>query len=98
MVHAVTHSCSQGNMTECDCNGQLQGSGSAEEGWLWGSCSDHIQYGTWFSRRFMDNAVKNMSKSRRGYTLTSMNQHNGDVGRQVRTPPTHLSLPQSDLI
>lgn len=85
LVHAVTRSCSQGNMTECGCDGRLQGSGSAAEGWHWGGCSDHIQYGTWFSRKFIDNAAKNMSTTRGGYTLSTMNQHNTEVGRQVRT-------------
>lgn len=85
LVHAVTRSCSQGNMTECGCDGRLQGSGPAAEGWHWGGCSDHIQYGTWFSRKFIDNAAKNMSTTRGGYTLSTMNQHNTEVGRQVRT-------------
>ncbi|XP_070709682.1 protein Wnt-16 [Pempheris klunzingeri] len=83
LVHAVTRSCSHGNMTECGCDARLQGGGSAAEGWHWGGCSDHVQYGTWFSRRFIDNGAKNVSATRGGYTLTSMNQHNSEVGRQA---------------
>lgn len=90
LVHAVTRTCRQDNMTECGCDSRLQGGGSAGEGWHWGGCSDHIQYGTWFSRRFIDNAVKNMSAGRREHTLSTMNQHNSEVGRQVRTPHIHL--------
>ncbi|KAM9824211.1 protein Wnt-16 [Neosynchiropus ocellatus] len=82
LVHAVTRSCSQGNMTECGCDGRLQGLGSSEGGWHWGGCSDHIQYGTWFSRRFMDHDSKNVSASR-GFSLHSMNQHNSEAGRQA---------------
>ncbi|KAG7215107.1 hypothetical protein INR49_022755 [Caranx melampygus] len=83
LVHAVTRSCSQGNLTECGCDTRLQGSGSAAEGWHWGGCSDHIQYGTWFSRKFIDSTVKNTSTtSRGGYTLVTMNQHNTEAGRQ----------------
>ncbi|TKS90348.1 EGF-like and X-link domain-containing adhesion molecule 2 Fasciclin [Collichthys lucidus] len=91
LVHAVTRSCSHGNMTECGCDSRLQGTGSTAEGWHWGGCSDHIQYGTWFSRKFIDNGVKNMSTTRGGYTLTTMNQHNTEVGRQAihRTMSTH---------
>ncbi|XP_008313492.1 protein Wnt-16 [Cynoglossus semilaevis] len=83
LVHTVTRSCSQGNMTECGCDPRLQGSSVPAEGWHWGGCSDHIQYGTWFSRKFIDNAVKNMSTSRGGYTLLAMNQHNTEAGRQA---------------
>ncbi|XP_029969028.1 protein Wnt-16 [Salarias fasciatus] len=84
LVHAVTRSCSQGSMTECGCDARLQGGGSPAEGWHWGGCSDHIQYGTWFSRRFMDGAARNASAAGQlGYTLSSMNQHNGEAGRQA---------------
>uniref|UniRef100_A0A1A7X023 Protein Wnt n=2 Tax=Iconisemion striatum TaxID=60296 RepID=A0A1A7X023_9TELE len=87
LVHAVTRSCSQGNMTDCGCDARLRsgegGGASSVESWHWGGCSDHIQYGTWFSRRFMDHTVKNISTSRGGYTLSSMNQHNSEAGRQV---------------
>ncbi|XP_026002918.1 protein Wnt-16 [Astatotilapia calliptera] len=83
LVHAVTRSCSQGNMTECGCDARLRGGGSAAEGWHWGGCSDHIQYGTWFSRKFMDHTLKNMSTSRSSYTLSTMNQHNSEAGRQA---------------
>ncbi|KAM9328103.1 protein Wnt-16 [Pholidichthys leucotaenia] len=83
LVHAVTRSCSQGNMTECGCDSRLRGGGSVEDGWHWGGCSDHIQYGIWFSRRFIDHTVRNMSTSRGGYTLSTMNQHNSEAGRQA---------------
>ncbi|XP_069376139.1 protein Wnt-16 [Paralichthys olivaceus] len=83
LVHAITRSCSQGNMTECGCDARLQGGGSVAERWHWGGCSDHIQYGTWFSRRFIDDAAKNTSTSRGGYTLVTMNQHNTEAGRQA---------------
>ncbi|XP_040031380.1 protein Wnt-16 [Gasterosteus aculeatus] len=90
LVHGVTRSCSQGNMTECGCDTRLQGGGSPAEGWHWGGCSDHIQYGIWFSRKFIDSSVRNTSASG-GYTLVAMNQHNSESGRQavVRTMATH---------
>ncbi|XP_034019734.1 protein Wnt-16 [Thalassophryne amazonica] len=83
LVHAVTRSCSQGNMTDCSCDPRRQGVASQAPSWHWGGCSDHIQYGTWFSRRFIDNGVKNMSTARGGYTLLTMNQHNSEAGRQA---------------
>ncbi|KAK6482602.1 protein Wnt-16-like [Huso huso] len=82
LVHAVTRSCSAGNMTECSCDTSLQGGGSPSEGWHWGGCSDHIQYGMGFSRKFIDNAVKNISV-KGGDALLTMNQHNSEAGRQA---------------
>ena len=89
LVHAVTRSCSAGNMTECSCDTTLSGSGSATEGWHWGGCSDNIVYGTWFSRRFIDYVPKNTS-AREDDTLLAMNQHNSEAGRQVRGSHTEL--------
>ncbi|KAJ8006692.1 hypothetical protein DPEC_G00109860 [Dallia pectoralis] len=83
LVHALTRSCSTGNMTECGCDTSLPGTGSPTEGWHWGGCSDHIQYGTLFSRKFIDNTVQNMSSARGGDALLSMNQHNSEAGRQA---------------
>ncbi|XP_027899541.1 protein Wnt-16 isoform X1 [Xiphophorus couchianus] len=87
LVHSITRSCSQGNMTECGCDARLRGGGGGtaaeEEGWHWGGCSDHIRFGTWFSRRFMDVSEKNSSMDRVGFTLGTMNQHNAEAGRQA---------------
>ncbi|XP_039617142.1 protein Wnt-16 [Polypterus senegalus] len=82
LVHSVTRSCSAGNMTECSCDTSLQGGGSPSEGWHWGGCSDDIQYGIWFSRKFIDHAMKNMTLKGQDALLT-MNQHNSEVGRQA---------------
>lgn len=60
----------------------LLGSGSPTEGWHWGGCSDDIAFGTSFSRRFIDNSVKNIS-ARGEDALFTMNQHNSEAGRQV---------------
>uniref|UniRef100_A0AAY4EQF8 Protein Wnt n=2 Tax=Denticeps clupeoides TaxID=299321 RepID=A0AAY4EQF8_9TELE len=84
LVHAVTRSCSSGNMTECSCDTSLQGSGPPTEGWHWGGCSDDIKYGTWFSRRFIDHAATvNASSGRAADALLTINQHNSEAGRQA---------------
>ncbi|KAL4624959.1 protein Wnt-16-like [Arapaima gigas] len=83
LVHAVTRSCSAGNMTECSCDTSLQGAGSPAQGWHWGGCSDNIQFGTWFSRRFVDYASRNGSAAKGGDALLAMNQHNSEAGRQA---------------
>ncbi|KAJ8411407.1 hypothetical protein AAFF_G00174130 [Aldrovandia affinis] len=82
LVHTVTRSCSAGNVTECACDAGLQGNSSPGEGWHWGGCSDHIQYGTALSRSFVDNAVRNAS-AKGGDALLTMNQHNSEAGRQA---------------
>ncbi|XP_034005703.1 protein Wnt-16 [Trematomus bernacchii] len=93
LVHAVTRACSQGNMTECGCDARLRGGGAPQgaEGWHWGGCSDHIQYGIWFSRRFIDGTVRNTTSVRGGFTQSSAYMHNSEAGRQaiVRTMSTH---------
>ncbi|XP_068611619.1 protein Wnt-16 [Brachionichthys hirsutus] len=76
LVHAITRACSHGNATACGC-------GLPEGGWQWGGCSDHVQDGTWFSRKFTDNAVKNTSRTRGGFTPLTVNRHNSEVGRQA---------------
>uniref|UniRef100_A0A8C5HK49 Protein Wnt n=2 Tax=Gouania willdenowi TaxID=441366 RepID=A0A8C5HK49_GOUWI len=83
LVHSVTRSCSQGNMSDCGCDARLRGTGSAKDGWHWGGCSDHLRFGTWFSRRFMDSVTKNSSANHGGFTLNAMNQHNSEAGRQA---------------
>ncbi|XP_036617837.1 protein Wnt-16 [Trichosurus vulpecula] len=81
LVHSVTRSCSAGNMTECSCDTNLQNGGSATEGWHWGGCSDDIQYGMWFSRKFLDIPTKNTTG--KDGKLLAMNLHNNEAGRQA---------------
>ncbi|XP_028426803.1 protein Wnt-16 [Perca flavescens] len=94
LVHAVTRACSHGNMTECGCDTRPRSGSSPpaeEDGWHWGGCSDHIQYGVWFSRRFIDGAGRNASAAGGGYTPSGANRHNSEAGRQaiVKTMLTH---------
>lgn len=53
-------------------------------GWHWGGCSDQVQYGTWFSRRFLDGEGGNGSIA--GDSM--MSRHNSETGRQVSQTPT----------
>ncbi|TEA34618.1 hypothetical protein DBR06_SOUSAS16210032 [Sousa chinensis] len=82
LVHSVTRSCSAGNMTECSCDTTLQNGGSASEGWHWGGCSDDVQYGMWFSRKFLDFPIRNTT-GKESKVLLAMNLHNNEAGRQV---------------
>lgn len=82
LVHSVTRSCSAGNMTECSCDGTLQNGGSPSEGWHWGGCSDDVQYGMWFSRKFLDLPIRNTT-GQESKVLLAMNLHNNEAGRQA---------------
>eukprot|EP00071_Canis_lupus_P049323 XP_022282880.1 protein Wnt-16 [Canis lupus familiaris] len=82
LVHSVTRSCSAGNMTECSCDTTLQNGGSASEGWHWGGCSDDVQYGMWFSRKFLDFPIRNTT-GKESKVLLAMNLHNNEAGRQA---------------
>eukprot|EP00106_Octopus_bimaculoides_P006797 XP_014774239.1 PREDICTED: protein Wnt-16-like [Octopus bimaculoides] len=78
VVHAVTQSCSAGNLTDCSCDMNRYGEKDGE-GWEWGGCSDNIHYGTWFCKMFVDAPDANSKRD----TRNLMNIHNNEVGRRV---------------
>ncbi|XP_066995043.2 protein Wnt-16 [Anabrus simplex] len=89
VVHAVTQSCSSGNLTECSCDSSHQGK-STQQGWKWGGCSDNLKYGVEFARKFVDapDLVKPDPTSKRKKARNKrmqMNLHNNEAGRQVVT-------------
>ncbi|XP_073429473.1 protein Wnt-16 isoform X1 [Dendrobates tinctorius] len=84
LVHSITRSCSAGNMTECSCDTSLQNGGSASEGWHWGGCSDNLQYGMWFSRKFLDAPYKNTT-GQEADIVSAMHLHNNEAGRLAVT-------------
>lgn len=85
LVHAVTRACSAGNLTECSCDRSLQAGGSADEGWHWGGCSDHLHYGTAISRRFVDTSAQptdgELEADREARAVMTL--HNNEAGRQA---------------
>ncbi|XP_061524411.1 protein Wnt-16 [Phycodurus eques] len=83
LVHAVTRFCSRGNVSECGCDARLRGAAGPGESWHWGGCSDHVQYGTRFSRRFLTRGAVNVSDGTRAQALVRMNAHNSEAGRQA---------------
>eukprot|EP00061_Rhincodon_typus_P018123 g47153.t1 len=84
LVYSVTRACSAGNLTECSCDRSLQSGGSADEGWHWGGCSDDIQYGVAFSRKFIHSTEKPSSPDLPGEkeARETMILHNSEAGRQ----------------
>ena len=83
VVHAVTASCSAGNLTDCTCDMTRQGL-TSEKGWKWGGCSDNIDYGIWFARTFVD-APEKLKHATSKDVRALMNLHNNEVGRTVST-------------
>uniref|UniRef100_A0A4W3I6U3 Protein Wnt n=1 Tax=Callorhinchus milii TaxID=7868 RepID=A0A4W3I6U3_CALMI len=83
LVHSLTRACSAGNLTECSCDTRLQGGGSASEGWHWEGCSDNIQYGTAFSRKFLDAHNWSEAAKERDAVGDTMSLHNNEAGRQA---------------
>ncbi|XP_046684210.1 protein Wnt-16-like [Homalodisca vitripennis] len=88
VVHAVTQACSSGNLTECSCDAGKQGQ-ATPEGWKWGGCSDNLQYGVNFARKFVDAPERIKStglsvKNKKSWSVrVRMNLHNNEAGRQV---------------
>lgn len=83
VVHAVSKSCSRGNLTECTCNSKNKKT-SHPRGWEEAGCSDNVKYAIWLSQTFVDAPDKNDRRARslsRGRAL--MNLHNNQAGRQV---------------
>ncbi|KAK3101566.1 hypothetical protein FSP39_004536, partial [Pinctada imbricata] len=81
VVHSVTRACTAGNLTDCTCDMRRHGEGTVE-GWKWGGCSDNIQYGISFSRKFVD-APETISHQSTFNIRNKMNLHNNEVGREM---------------
>lgn len=77
VAHAITAACTQGNLSDCGCDKDKQGTYSQDEGWKWGGCSADVSYGLGFSKVFVD--AREIKQNAR----TLMNLHNNEVGRKV---------------
>lgn len=81
VTDSVTRACSAGNLTDCTCDPTNDGKNSVE-GWVWGGCSDNIDYGLKFSRKFVD-APEVLQHQDSQSIRNKMNVHNNEVGRRV---------------
>ncbi|XP_064633046.1 protein Wnt-16-like [Lineus longissimus] len=92
VVHAVTQSCSAGNLTDCSCfdmkdhkfpgSIQKRGEPGATEIWKWGGCSDNVEYGIWFGRTFVDASETMQTLDGKG-VKNMVNLHNNEAGRKL---------------
>ncbi|KAJ1525928.1 hypothetical protein ONE63_009116 [Megalurothrips usitatus] len=89
VAHAVTQACSGGELTDCGCDPGRADQRTTPQGWKWGGCSDNLEYGLQFSRRFVDAPERTKAnsgdpKARKAYAVRArMNLHNNEAGRQV---------------
>ncbi|CAG2228230.1 WNT16 [Mytilus edulis] len=81
VTDSVTRACSAGNLTDCVCDPTNDGKNSVE-GWVWGGCSDNVQYGLHFSRKFVD-APEVLKHQDTQSVRNKMNIHNNEVGRRT---------------
>ncbi|OQV20568.1 Protein Wnt-4 [Hypsibius exemplaris] len=80
VAHAVTRSCSMGELNKCGCDANVKG--TTPEGYHWSGCSDNIAFGSAFSKNFVDSrerTKKRSVKSSRGL----VNLHNNQAGRKA---------------
>lgn len=80
VAFAVTHSCSEGKLgRKCGCDQKY--TGVADEGWEWAGCSDDIDYGIEFSKKFVD--ARERGRKAENPARVLMNLHNNNAGRVV---------------
>lgn len=75
LAYSVTKACSQSLLANCSCDNGI--TGKIRGKWNWGGCSDDIQYGSMFSRLFLDSQEDNATAG------GLMNLHNNEAGRRV---------------
>lgn len=74
LAWSVTRACSKGELAECSCDNNIR---RKARKWQWGGCSEDINYGVMFSRKFIDTQENNMSVE------GLLNLHNNEAGRRV---------------
>ncbi|KAF7662825.1 hypothetical protein LDENG_00226380 [Lucifuga dentata] len=74
VMYTLTRNCSLGDLDNCGCdvskNGKIGG-----RGWLWGGCSDNVDFGEKISKQHVD-ALETGQDSR-----AAVNLHNNEAGR-----------------
>merc|ERR1719216_749134 len=78
VAHAVTRSCSSGELENCGCDRSLRG--MSPEGFQWSGCSDNVDFGVTFSRTFVDAQDRRKSRKRPKKAQPLMNLHNNEAG------------------
>ncbi|KAG4071536.1 hypothetical protein HA402_011690 [Bradysia odoriphaga] len=74
LAWSITRACSKGDLAECSCDNSIR---RKTRKWQWGGCSEDINYGVTFSRKFIDSQESNTS------IAGLMNLHNNEAGRRA---------------
>ncbi|XP_030621406.1 protein Wnt-8a [Chanos chanos] len=74
VMYTLTKNCSMGSFENCGCDDSKTGK-MGGRGWIWGGCSDNIDFGENISKQFVD-ALENGHDSR-----AAVNLHNNEAGR-----------------
>uniref|UniRef100_A0A8C6TDN0 Protein Wnt n=1 Tax=Neogobius melanostomus TaxID=47308 RepID=A0A8C6TDN0_9GOBI len=74
VMYTLTKNCSMGDLENCGCDDSRIGQAGGK-GWIWGGCSDNVEFGENISKQFVD-ALENGHDSR-----AAVNLHNNEAGR-----------------
>ncbi|KAM9377535.1 protein Wnt-8a-like [Pholidichthys leucotaenia] len=74
VMHTLTKNCSVGDFDHCGCDDSRLGQPGGA-GWVWGGCSDNVDFGHMISRQFVD-ALEDGHDTR-----AAVNLHNNEAGR-----------------
>ena len=86
VVYQITRACRRGDLKRCQCDPRKRGHDSERE-FSWGGCSENVDYGSKFARRYMDARERNAKDAR-----ALMNVHNNHAGRKVSIDLTLISV------
>jgi len=105
VVHAVSRSCRDAELSTCGCSRRQRpttiaataGRGDhrpSDERWMWGGCGDNTDYGYRFAQGFIDvrEREKNYPRHSDGLGRMLMNIHNNEAGRLVSMLPPFCPL------
>eukprot|EP00062_Callorhinchus_milii_P015936 gi/632966695/ref/XP_007899559.1/ PREDICTED: protein Wnt-8a [Callorhinchus milii] len=76
VMYTLTRNCSLGDFENCGCDESKSGQ-TGGRGWIWGGCSDNVQFGERISKQFVD-ALETGQDAR-----AAMNLHNNEAGRNA---------------
>uniref|UniRef100_A0A8C7VAF9 Protein Wnt n=1 Tax=Oryzias sinensis TaxID=183150 RepID=A0A8C7VAF9_9TELE len=74
VMYTLTKNCSMGDFENCGCDDSRIGQAGGK-GWIWGGCSDNVEFGEKISKHFVD-ALEGGHDSR-----AAVNLHNNEAGR-----------------